>query len=103
MWRRSIRRNICYGLEAEDGVPADQQPSAEDVEQAARLANAHEFISAMPDGYDSVSPASAEQARLLHECTSEMQGPNGGHAFNAPTFSMVTTAFHSHLNIQHSA
>ncbi|KAK9850970.1 hypothetical protein WJX84_004301 [Apatococcus fuscideae] len=53
LYARSIRRNICYGLEAEDGVPADQQPSAEDVEQAARLANAHEFISAMPDGYDS--------------------------------------------------
>lgn len=50
----SIRRNICYGLEAEDGVPPDQQPSAEDVEEAAKLANAHEFISMMPDGYDSV-------------------------------------------------
>ncbi|KAK9831825.1 hypothetical protein WJX74_010840 [Apatococcus lobatus] len=53
LYARSIRRNICYGLEAEDGVPADQQPSAEDVEVAAKLANAHEFISMMPDGYDS--------------------------------------------------
>ena len=54
LFARSVRRNICYGLEAEDCVPADQVPSAEDVERAARLANAHDFIAAMPQGYDTV-------------------------------------------------
>ena len=41
----SIRDNIAYGdLEADDAA----------VEQAARLANAHDFIMALPDGYDTV-------------------------------------------------
>ena len=51
----SIRRNICYGLEAEDGVPADEVPTTADVEEAARLANAHDFIMGLPEGYDTVS------------------------------------------------
>lgn len=55
LFARSVRRNICYGLEAEDGVHPRDIPSAADVERAARLANAHDFISAMPQGYDTVS------------------------------------------------
>lgn len=43
---RSIRRNIIYGLEKEDGC--DAEPSQEEIEAAARLANAHDFISALP-------------------------------------------------------
>ena len=31
-------RNIMYGLEEEDGVPADQVPSQQDIEEAARCA-----------------------------------------------------------------
>ena len=54
LFARSVRRNICYGLEEEDGVPSDQVPSTADVERAARLANADDFISAMPNGYDTV-------------------------------------------------
>ena len=43
LFSRSLFDNIRYGkLEA----------SQEEVEQAARLANAHEFISALPDGYE---------------------------------------------------
>ncbi|PRW60050.1 ATP-binding cassette sub-family B member 9 [Chlorella sorokiniana] len=52
LYARSIRRNIIYGMEEEDGVPPELVPSQEDVEQAARLANAHEFITALPEGYD---------------------------------------------------
>ncbi|KAL4458512.1 hypothetical protein ABPG75_013377 [Micractinium tetrahymenae] len=52
LYARSIRRNILYGLEEEDGVPPDQVPTQEDVEQAARLANAHDFICALPEGYE---------------------------------------------------
>jgi ATP-binding cassette, subfamily B (MDR/TAP), member 9 len=44
---RSIKQNILYGLEGDY-----DEPSLQDVEQAARLANAHSFISALPDGYD---------------------------------------------------
>lgn len=54
LFARSVRRNILYGLEEEDGVPAEQVPSDEDVQEAARLANAHDFVMAMPQGYDTV-------------------------------------------------
>ena len=50
--RCSVRRNICYGLEEEDGIAQEDQPSQEQIEEAAKLANAHEFISALPRGYD---------------------------------------------------
>lgn len=53
LFARSIKRNICYGLEAEDGVPAAEVPTQADVERAARLANIHHVIQAMPHGYDS--------------------------------------------------
>lgn len=52
LYARSIKRNILFGLEAEDGVPLDEVPSDADVERAARLANAHDFITALPDGYE---------------------------------------------------
>lgn len=52
----SIRRNICYGLEAEDGVASGEVPTTSDIEEAARLANAHDFIMALPQGYETVSP-----------------------------------------------
>ena len=50
----SVRRNICYGLEEEDGLASEDQPSQEQIEEAAKLANAHDFISALPRGYDMV-------------------------------------------------
>uniref|UniRef100_A0A6S8M2Q5 ATP-binding cassette transporter n=1 Tax=Dunaliella tertiolecta TaxID=3047 RepID=A0A6S8M2Q5_DUNTE len=49
LYARSIRRNIIYGLEPEDGV---EPPSQAEIESAARQANAHDFISSFPDGYD---------------------------------------------------
>jgi subfamily B ATP-binding cassette protein MsbA len=47
----SVRENICYGrLDARD----------EEIEAAARVAQAHEFISDLPDGYDTtVGPRGA--------------------------------------------
>ncbi|MDH3198728.1 MAG: ABC transporter ATP-binding protein/permease, partial [Candidatus Krumholzibacteria bacterium] len=45
LFNDTVRRNIAYGSEA---CPQ------EDVEHAARVANAHEFIVRMPHGYDTV-------------------------------------------------
>ena len=41
----SIRRNIAFGLH-------DDQISQAQVERAARLANIHDFVARLPDGYD---------------------------------------------------
>ncbi len=54
LYARSVRRNILYGLEEEDGGNPGDVPSADDVEQAARLANAHSFITEWPQGYETV-------------------------------------------------
>ncbi len=45
LFNDSVLANIAYGLEGS---------SREDVEAAARAANAHEFIQSMPEGYDTV-------------------------------------------------
>ena len=58
-------------------MPAEQQPSAEDLEEAARLANAHDFISAMPDGYDSVSSSLLSQAEQSQHITPGLTGIAG--------------------------
>ncbi|CAM9115791.1 unnamed protein product [Phaeothamnion confervicola] len=47
LYARSIRRNIIYGLE---GTP--HEPTDADIERAARLARAHDFIVALPDKYE---------------------------------------------------
>ena len=54
LYARSVRENILYGLEEEDGGNPGDVPSADDVEQAARLANAHSFIAEWPQGYETV-------------------------------------------------
>eukprot|EP00752_Nemacystus_decipiens_P014577 g12981.t2 len=45
LYARSIRENITYGLEGEE-------PSMVEVERAAKLANAHTFISQLPERYE---------------------------------------------------
>jgi subfamily B ATP-binding cassette protein MsbA len=46
LFNDSVRNNVAYG--------AAGSYTTEQVEAAARAANAHEFISALPDGYDTV-------------------------------------------------
>ena len=61
-----LSRNIIYGLEEEDGMPASEVPSLEAAQEAARLANIHDTIVAMPQGYDTVRPDSSHIPR--HAC-----------------------------------
>lgn len=46
LFHRTIRENIAYG--------ADAEVTQEDIEQAARRAHAHEFITQTPEGYDAL-------------------------------------------------
>jgi ATP-binding cassette subfamily B (MDR/TAP) protein 1 len=48
LFSMSIRDNIRYGHPRYDGI------SQEDVELAARQANAHDFIASLPNGYDTL-------------------------------------------------
>ena len=45
LFATSVRENIAYGC---------LQATTADIETAAKLANAHDFITALPDGYDTV-------------------------------------------------
>merc|ERR1712226_1190866 len=45
LYARSIYDNIVFGM------PDEAMPSQEEVEEAAKLANAHIFISELPKGY----------------------------------------------------
>lgn len=42
----TIKDNIAYG------IPDGQVVTDSQIEEAARLANAHDFIMALPEGYD---------------------------------------------------
>ena len=48
LFNRSVFDNIVYGAVPDEDAPI----SMSDVEDAARLASAHEFIKALPEGYD---------------------------------------------------
>ncbi len=52
LFGRSVKRNIVLGLERQDGVSEDEIPTDEDICEACKLANAHDFITSLPDGYE---------------------------------------------------
>jgi ABC-type multidrug transport system fused ATPase/permease subunit len=47
LFGRSIKKNLMLGLE---GTP--EEPTQEEIEEAAKLANAHDFIMKMPQKYE---------------------------------------------------
>lgn len=49
LFARSIRDNISFGA-----ATSDEAPTQEEIEEAARMANAHDFITSFPDGYDTM-------------------------------------------------
>jgi len=49
LFNASIKQNIAYGIRRDQA-----QPSDEEIENACRLANAHDFISRLPDKYDTM-------------------------------------------------
>jgi len=51
---------IFMGTVAQNIAYADENASREDIIKAAKLASAHDFISRMPDGYDTVIGASGQ-------------------------------------------
>lgn len=50
LFNRTVRDNIAYGLDHTDGTPVTDSM----IEAAAREANAHDFISELSDGYNTV-------------------------------------------------
>eukprot|EP00178_Gracilaria_changii_P005325 TRINITY_DN1874_c0_g1_i2.p1 TRINITY_DN1874_c0_g1~~TRINITY_DN1874_c0_g1_i2.p1 ORF type:complete len:1473 (-),score=232.31 TRINITY_DN1874_c0_g1_i2:1168-5058(-) len=50
LFNRTVRENIAYGLSHADGTYIPQ----EQIEEAARIANIHDFILTLPQGYDTV-------------------------------------------------
>jgi ATP-binding cassette subfamily B protein len=46
----TVRENVAYGRRA----PGDDPPEGAEVEAAVRAAEAHEFVTALPSGYDTV-------------------------------------------------
>jgi ATP-binding cassette subfamily B (MDR/TAP) protein 1 len=51
----SIRRNIEHGLIGTESEDIDEEKRAELVIQAAKMANAHSFISRLPRGYETIA------------------------------------------------
>jgi ATP-binding cassette subfamily B protein len=49
----SVSENIGYGANVSEDISI-QEPTLEEIEHAARLANAHEFIKLLPEGYDTI-------------------------------------------------
>lgn len=49
LFARSVKRNIMYGLEG-----TDREPSDEEIKEAARQANASDFIESMPMKYETM-------------------------------------------------
>lgn len=57
IFNRSIRDNISYGISHDEGSPVLDS----DIEAAAKIAEAHDFITALPDGYNTLAGPSGSK------------------------------------------
>lgn len=93
-WRWSlVMQRVCecsYGM--------DPPPSRDEIMAAARDANAHDFISALPDAYDTLvcvhSPDSVICACATRRALRVNAGPAGRGAWSAPVGWPATTRCH---------
>ncbi|KAF9105003.1 hypothetical protein BGX27_009855 [Mortierella sp. AM989] len=49
LFNATIKQNIIYGIRKDQSIPSDQE-----IEQVCRLSNAHDFISKLPDKYETM-------------------------------------------------
>ena len=49
LFNASIKQNIIYGIRRGQAIPTHQE-----IEDACRMSNAHDFISKLPDKYDTM-------------------------------------------------
>lgn len=61
LFNRSVKDNIAYGILGDDNDGNLQVVSDEMITEAAMEANAHDFISSLPDGYDTVVGSRGEK------------------------------------------
>ena len=71
----SIMDNICYGTRAAGGSEGGAASSKERVVEVAKMANAHEFISQFPEGYETMV---GERGIKLSGGQKQVRGRGGG-------------------------
>lgn len=54
LFQGTVRENIEMGVPDEDGLLGEQKVPFEEVMKVAKMANAHKFISELPQGYDTL-------------------------------------------------
>ena len=51
LFNGSVFENVCFGLAGMGMESASEEENMQEVVRACKLANAHDFISELPDGY----------------------------------------------------